>query len=186
MALTGVYIRGAVGAPVIISACGVARLSRIKMHGSSSYANVAPCTRHPERRSRPRDSCCLGLEGNLESACSRNNVLLRAQSKPRTAPHCTAHTRLWRHAVALWRQCAQLSCVPSTGDGATSAVTVAGKPKLCSAPRSRPHAMRVYGSTCSTLLQTNARAGIEYACARPWEHGWRMSALVAGSGGCCA
>ena len=46
-ALTGACIRGAVGAPVIISACGVARLCRIKMHGSSSYANVAPCTRHP-------------------------------------------------------------------------------------------------------------------------------------------
>ena len=104
--------------------------------------------------------------------------LLRAQAS--RALHCTAHTRLWRHAALAAledRQCAQLSCVPSTGDGATSAVTVAGKPKLCSAPRSRPHAMRVYGSTCSTLLQRHkqgssmraqGRGSMDGACQRWW------------------
>jgi hypothetical protein len=44
-----------------------------------------------------RRSCCLGLEGDLESACSRNNVPAASTSKPRTALHCTAHTR---HAAA--------------------------------------------------------------------------------------
>ena len=103
--------------------------------------------------------------------------LLRAQAS--RALHCTALRT--RGSGGTRRrsggQCAQLSCVPSTGDGATSAVTVAGKPKLCIAPRSRPHAMRVYGSTCSTLLQRNeqgssmraqGRGSMDGACQRWW------------------